>query len=158
MRRQGSGTIVNLGSVAGNVSMPWAFGYSASKFAMHALDDSLRRELRSEGIRVVKVCPGIVDTRFRQNVLGGSVPGQLTDLRPLVSAERVAKVIFKAVDSRSSGTVYVPHIGRLFSAMEHFCPWLMDWYLARLTEEQVIVTDAAPETALSAAAAPGDKP
>ncbi len=157
MRRQGSGTIVNLGSVAGNVSMPWAFGYSASKFALHALNDSLRRELRNKGIRVVKVCPGIVDTRFRENVLGGSVPRKLTDLRPLVSAERVAKVIFEAVESGSSDTLYVPRIGALFSAMEHFCPWLMDWYLGRFADEQVMVTGAL-EMSLPSAVKPGAEP
>jgi short-subunit dehydrogenase len=158
MRQQGSGTIVNLGSVSGSVSMPWAFGYCASKFAIHALNDSLRRELRTEGIRVVKVCPGIVDTRFRQNVLDGSAPGKVTDLRPVVSADRVADAILKAVESRSSRTVYVPSLGRLFSAIENLCPPLMDWYLGRFAEQRVIVTGAAPEMSLSAVAKPGAKP
>jgi short-subunit dehydrogenase len=131
MRNQGSGTIVNLGSVAGNVSMPWAFGYCASKSALHALNDSLRRELRKERIRVVKICPGIVETRFRENVLGGVVPASLKNLRPVVSADQVSEAILKAVESRASGTVYVPGLGRLFTAMEHCCPPLMDWYLGR---------------------------
>jgi short-subunit dehydrogenase len=157
MRRQGRGTIVNLGSVAGNVSMPWAFGYSASKFAVHAFNDALRRELRTDGIRVVKICPGIVDTRFRRNVLDGSVPMKLTKLRTLVSADKVAEVIFKAVESRSSRTVYVPRIGCLFSAIERFCPPLMDWYLGRLDEERVTVTGAAPEMSFSPVAKPGAK-
>ncbi len=148
MRQQGSGTIVNLGSVAGNVSMPWSFGYSASKFSLHAFNDSLRRELRKEGIRVIKICPGIVATRFRQNVLAGSVPGKLGDLRPVVPAERVAAAIFSAAESRSGNTVYVPHLGRLFSAIEDFCPPLMDWYLGRMAEKNVIRTDTAPEISL----------
>jgi NAD(P)-dependent dehydrogenase (short-subunit alcohol dehydrogenase family) len=132
MRRQGSGTIVNIGSVAGNVSMPWAVGYCASKFALHALNDSLRRELREEGIRVVKVCPGIVDTGFRRNVLAGEVPASLADLRPIMPAEKIAAAVVRAIGSRAQGTIYVPEIGRVFSAMQAFWPGLMDWYLARL--------------------------
>ena len=132
MRRQGSGTIVNIGSVAGNVSMPWAVGYCASKFALHALSDSLRRELRKEGIRVVKICPGIVDTGFRRNVLTGEVPASLADLRPIVPAEKIAAAVVRAIESRVPETIYVPEIGRLFSAMQAFSPRLMDWYLARL--------------------------
>lgn len=145
IRKQRSGIIVNLGSVAGNVSMPWAFGYSASKFSFHAFNDSLRRELRKEGIRVVKICPGIVATRFRENVLCGSVPGKLAGLRPVVSAERVAEAIFNAVVSRSPDTVYVPLVGRLFSVLEHVCPVLMDRYLARLAEQEAIGTARFPE-------------
>ena len=138
MRRQRSGAIVNVGSVAGHVSMPWAAGYCASKFAMHAVSDSLRRELRKDGIRVVKICPGIVATRFRENVLAGSVLTKLEDLRPVVSPERVAATIVRAVESRWHHTMYVPEIGRLFSAVQHFCPPLMDWYLGRLSAEQVV--------------------
>jgi short-subunit dehydrogenase len=132
MRRQGSGTIVNIGSVAGNVSMPWAVGYCASKFALHALNDSLRLELRRDRIRVVKVCPGIVATNFRDNVIWGSVPRKLADLRPVVSPERVAKAIYRAVNSPWLHTVYVPELGRIFSAVQRFCPALMDWYLQRV--------------------------
>jgi short-subunit dehydrogenase len=132
MRRQGSGTIVNIGSVAGNVSMPWAVGYCASKFALHALNDSLRLELRRDRIRVVKVCPGIVATKFRDNVIWGSVPRKLADLRPVISPERVAKAIYRAVDSPWLHTVYVPELGRIFSAVQRFCPALMDWYLQRV--------------------------
>ena len=140
MRRQHSGTIVNLGSIAGDVAMPWACGYSASKFSFHAFNDSLRRELKQEGIRVVKICPGIVATRFRQNVLAGSAPRTLIDLRPVVSAEKVAEAIFKAVHFGSRDTVYVPRLGRLFTAVEHFCPAFMDWYLGRLAKAAFVRT------------------
>jgi len=59
MREQGSGTIVNVSSVAGTVALPWAAAYSASKSALHALHDSLRIELRGSPIHLIKVCPGI---------------------------------------------------------------------------------------------------
>src|SRR5579884_4000218 len=69
MRRRYAGSIVNMGSVGGYSSLPWAVMYCATKFALHAYSDSLRRELRGSGIRVTKVCPGIVDTSFRDHVL-----------------------------------------------------------------------------------------
>lgn len=152
MRRQGSGVIANVGSVAGSVSLPWAAGYCASKFAMHALTDSLRRELRGQGIRVVKICPGIVDTRFREHGLGGNPPENVRGLRLVVPPELVASAIFRAVRSSSCSTVYVPRIGRLFCAIQNCWPGLMDWYLSRLSYEDPHATGLSrPETTRSQA-------
>ena len=133
MRQQQSGTIINIGSVGGNVSLPWASGYCASKFALHAFTDSLHRELRKDGIRVAKVCPGIVDTDFRDHVLHGTVPSEVGRLRRVVSADSVAEAVVRLIESGYRRTVYIPQIGRLFSAMQTFAPWLMDWYLGRLS-------------------------
>jgi short-subunit dehydrogenase len=132
MRRQRSGSIVNIGSVAGDVSLPWAAGYAASKYALHGITDSLRRELRREGIRVVKVCPGIVATDFRKHVLFGSAPSSVKNLRPVVSAEAVADAVLRGVESGSSCSIYVPRIGRAFSVLGTLFPGVMDWYLGRL--------------------------
>lgn len=137
--------------------MPWAVGYCASKFALHALNDSLRLELRRDRIRVVKVCPGIVATKFRDNVIWGSVPRKLADLRPVVSPEKVAKAIYRAVDSPWLHTVYVPELGRIFSAVQRFCPALMDWYLQLVAADPTLENDGArdrnkPEAVESGAA------
>ncbi|MGE5412827.1 MAG: SDR family NAD(P)-dependent oxidoreductase, partial [Syntrophomonadaceae bacterium] len=64
MRRQGSGTIVNVSSVSGKVAVPFAAPYSASKHALEAVSDALRVELFAFGIRVVLVEPGPIETRF----------------------------------------------------------------------------------------------
>jgi len=132
MRDQGAGTIVNIGSVGGNVALPWAAAYCASKYAVHCITDSLRRELRRDGIRVMKICPGIVSTDFRRHVLQGAAPASVASLRFVVSAESVAAAVLKGVESGSSRTIYVPAIGRLFSALS-FVPRLMDLYLDRLS-------------------------
>ncbi len=71
MHDQGSGSIVTIGSIAGFVALPWAAAYSASKFALNALHDSLRRELRGGPIRVIKICPGVVNMELRNMALGG---------------------------------------------------------------------------------------
>ena len=66
MKRQRSGFIVNVGSIAGKVTLPWFTLYSASKYAIGSLTDGLRMELRQFGIHTMTVCPGYVNTRFQQ--------------------------------------------------------------------------------------------
>jgi short-subunit dehydrogenase len=133
MRRLGSGSIVNIGSVAAFSSLPWAAAYSASKSALHSFNDALRRELRKDGIRVIKICPGIVDTPFRSNVLGGVAPAKVASIQRVVTPQAVAAAILRGIENRSR-TVYVPEIGRLFRLVEFVSPGLMDWYTGRLAE------------------------
>lgn len=64
MRSAGRGRIVNLSSVAGRVTMPGAGPYAATKYAIEALSDALRFELRGFGIDVSLVEPGLIRTRF----------------------------------------------------------------------------------------------
>jgi NAD(P)-dependent dehydrogenase (short-subunit alcohol dehydrogenase family) len=141
MRRQRSGAIVNIGSVGGEVALPWSAGYCASKYALHTVTDSLRRELRRDGIRVVKICPGIVSTDFRKNVLSGVAPPLVLNLRRMVTPDAVAEAVFRGVRSHSSRTIYIPRIGRLFTATQHFFPWLMDWYLGGLSAPEQAAPD-----------------
>jgi NAD(P)-dependent dehydrogenase (short-subunit alcohol dehydrogenase family) len=131
MHKQASGTIVNVGSVAGCVALPWAAAYCASKSALHAVHDCLRRELRGSPIHLIKVCPGIVDTRFREHALGGTPPLSVRDIRRVVSAELVARRIVRAIERRTK-TVYVPRIGAVFALAGALAPGLMDLYLGRL--------------------------
>jgi NAD(P)-dependent dehydrogenase (short-subunit alcohol dehydrogenase family) len=60
--RQGSGRIVNMGSVCGRVAVPFAGSYSASKFALVGLSDALRLELKPLGIHVALIEPGAIST------------------------------------------------------------------------------------------------
>ena len=64
LREQGSGTIVNITSLAGLVPLPfWGF-YNASKAALESLTETLREELRPFGIRVAAIEPGSIKTPF----------------------------------------------------------------------------------------------
>ena len=69
MRRQREGCIVNVSSVAGRFSAPLIGAYCASKFALEALSDALRGEVRPFGIRVVIVEPGATYTRFQERAV-----------------------------------------------------------------------------------------
>jgi NAD(P)-dependent dehydrogenase (short-subunit alcohol dehydrogenase family) len=60
--RRAKGRVVNVGSGAGKVAMPLLGPYCASKFALEALSDALRVELRRFGMHVVVIEPGFVDT------------------------------------------------------------------------------------------------
>jgi NAD(P)-dependent dehydrogenase (short-subunit alcohol dehydrogenase family) len=62
MRRQKSGHIIQISSVGGQVAYPLLGAYSASKWALEAISESLRIETQSLGIRVVLVEPGSYDT------------------------------------------------------------------------------------------------
>ena len=69
MRRQGAGRIINMGSGLGLFPMPYMAIYSASKHALEGYSESLDHELRTRGIRVVVIEPGVTRTGFDANVL-----------------------------------------------------------------------------------------
>ena len=62
--RRGKGTIVFIASIGGRVASPFMSPYNTSKFAIEALGESLRHELRPWGIEVVVVEPGSIDTEI----------------------------------------------------------------------------------------------
>ena len=70
MRRQRVGLIVNVGSIAGLVPIPFAGLYSASKLALQGLTEVLRHEVVAFGIRVVLVEPGF----FKSDLVGEAIP------------------------------------------------------------------------------------
>jgi NAD(P)-dependent dehydrogenase (short-subunit alcohol dehydrogenase family) len=60
--RRARGTIVNITSIGGRIASPFMSPYNGTKFALEALSDSLRNELRPWGIDVVAIEPGSIDT------------------------------------------------------------------------------------------------
>ena len=62
--RQGQGRIVNVGGAAGRLTLPMFGGLSASKAALSALSDALRMELRHQGVAVVYIEPGAIESPF----------------------------------------------------------------------------------------------
>lgn len=64
MRKQQSGTIVNISSVAGRIGFPGTPAYISSKFALEGLSECLRYELSPFGINVIMIEPGVIKTNF----------------------------------------------------------------------------------------------
>jgi short-subunit dehydrogenase len=67
MRRQGSGLIVNMSSIAGLVPVPFQAFYSASKAALESITEALRMEVKPFGIEVALLEPGDFRTAFTAN-------------------------------------------------------------------------------------------
>jgi len=67
--RASRGRIVNVSSVVGKISFPFTGAYSSSKFAVEAISDALRLEMRPFGVKVSVIEPGPIKTNFSRNAL-----------------------------------------------------------------------------------------
>lgn len=107
MRERRAGTIVNLSSVVGKISLPITGIYSSTKFAIEALSESLRRELEAFGVNVALVEPGMIGTGAldapRSFMTASDPYRSLLRARParehMTSPEAVAKVIADAAEN-----------------------------------------------------------
>lgn len=68
MRKQRSGTIVNVSSLVGRVGLPLSSAYVATKFALEGLSESMRYELNEFGINIILIEPGVIKTNFMENL------------------------------------------------------------------------------------------
>jgi short-subunit dehydrogenase len=151
MRRRRHGRIVNVSSVAGRVSTPFNGAYSATKFALEAMNDALRIELRPFGVDVIVLQPGPVATDFRraaEEASGGRFDDEsspyITGYRGLRAkmkrsresgwtAERVAELAIEAIESprpKSSYAAYGPQM-TLGMKLRELAPSVLDRLVAR---------------------------
>src|SRR5260370_2420725 len=82
MQERKRGTIVNISSIAGKVTLPWFTLYSVSKFALGSLTDGLRMELKPYGIHAMTVWPGYVNPDFQAHALRPQPPDIVTKTKP----------------------------------------------------------------------------
>ncbi len=68
MRKQRSGRIINISSLAGRIGLPVASAYVSSKFALEGLSESLKYEVQDFGIHVILIEPGVIKTNFIKNL------------------------------------------------------------------------------------------
>ncbi len=87
-RALGRGRIVNVSSVLGRLSLPSLGIYSASKFALEAVSDALRVELRGSGVAVSLVEPGPIATAFGDNARAAAARSLDTARSPFAAAYR----------------------------------------------------------------------
>lgn len=90
LRAASGGRIVNISSIGGRIALPLAGPYAASKFALEAVSDSLRRELRPEGIYVSLIEPGGVKTPIWEK--GTATANTIEGAMPAEGRERYADV------------------------------------------------------------------
>jgi len=104
MTAQGSGKIINVGSVVGLLPTPWASVYSSSKAAVHSLTDVLRLELAPFGVQVMLVVPGAVRSNMGKNNLDHLDLNSLKIFKPY--AENIQQ---RAVTSQTSSSTPTHH-------------------------------------------------
>lgn len=93
MRARRNGFVVNVASLAGRAGFKGGTAYAASKHAVLGFSSSLLQEVRQEGVRVLAVCPGSVDTAMRRDqAMFGATPAER-----MLRAEDVAAIIVDAL-------------------------------------------------------------
>ncbi len=121
MRRQGSGRIINISSIVGQVAPPFLGVYAASKFALEGLSEALRRELRQFGIHVSLIEPEFVRSNIASDLPGAPVPDYDVARKAAVAFARqgiangldprvVAEVVVRVATTASPGLRY--RVGR----------------------------------------------
>lgn len=148
MRAQRGGVIVNVGSLAGRVGLPFQGLYSASKFALEGLSESLRLEVAGFGVQVVLVAPGdtatsVVDNRLRTEASGQAASAYAGEFQRVLArfeaeeragspADGVAARILDIVEGRAGGPRHVvgPLAQRVLVAARAVIPMrLFQWGL-----------------------------
>jgi 3-hydroxy acid dehydrogenase / malonic semialdehyde reductase len=97
MVKQGSGHILNIGSIAGREVYPSGNVYCATKHAVHALSEGLRKELYDKGIKVTNIAPGLVETEFsmvRFKGDGDRASKVYADMEPLTAQDIADCILF----------------------------------------------------------------
>jgi NAD(P)-dependent dehydrogenase (short-subunit alcohol dehydrogenase family) len=121
--------IVNIGSTLSVLATPRNGIYSASKFALRALSDSLRIELGPDAIDVILVMPGYTDTPFFDHLIRYAGPARTTSIKGQHPA-KVARAILHACRRRKREVVLTAP-GLLGVWMKRWLPRALDWTLAR---------------------------
>ena len=133
------GTIVVNESVAGVTPLLGRTGYSASKHALHGLFTSLRCEMRSQGVHVMIVCPGFIQTNLQKTALGAD--GNIaTHAQSMVgsqdTAENAARQIALGILKKKNNLVLTP-VGKLGYYIHRLAPVLYEKMMTRQFQSEL---------------------
>src|SRR5262245_5771974 len=152
MRKQRSGRIVNISSVAGRVARPVSSVYDATKHALEAVSDGLRGELAPFGIQVVVIQPGFIITEFLEvandtsrSILDNPGPYAVWFANFDASAKRARKMagtpddiailVLRALSAKRTRIRYAaPGHAKVALVLKRILPErIFDWALSRLS-------------------------
>jgi short-subunit dehydrogenase len=129
MVSRGRGWIVNVSSVGGRMTFPFFGAYHASKYAVEALSDALRVELRPVGIHVTLVEPGPIRSQFSETAFG-SLP-EKTEASLYAASYELAGGIRTATDRGSFGPQHVARaVRRAIGSRSPRARYVAPWFLA----------------------------
>ena len=134
MRRQTSGKIINVSSIAGLMGLPYRSIYSASKFAVEGLTESLRTEVMKFGIQVCSIQPGSIKTDIKANRVS-HIP---EDSAYNPELERTAKII----DEEVAAGIDALEVAKMISRLLKKSQWRAKYVVAK--PFQIGVTKARP--------------
>lgn len=135
------GRIVNISSVSGKISYPFMGPYTASKHALEAISDSLRRELVLYGIDVILIEPGTTQTPII-----GKTAVQTDNYQDTDFGDVLAKFGKRAIDRQDSALPVSKVTNAIVAALEKPNPkaryavprkWLMGWIVPRLIPDRL---------------------
>ena len=150
MRNQKSGKIINMSSMGGKVYTPFGAWYHATKYALEGWSDCLRIELKSFGINVILIEPGVIKTEFQDVMMDSTVERSIgtpyeKKLKALEKATQemyargigsppsvITKLIIKAINSPNPKRRYV---GGLFAKPMLF---IKKWFGDKMYEKAIM--------------------
>ena len=126
--QQSKGSLVGISSVAGLHGLPGRTGYSASKYAMTGLLETIRIENLKKGLHVMVACPGFTasNVRFSALVADGSQQGSTPrEEGKMMTAEQVARIVARGIAKRKRLCLMEAE-GRATHFVKKFAPSLLD--------------------------------
>jgi short-subunit dehydrogenase len=127
--KRSRGRLALIGSVSGHVALPGTSAYAMSKFAVRALAESLAHELAPDGISVILISPGFVESEIRQVDNRGTWHAES---RPtggvkqwlILPTEKAARKMVRAIAARRRERV-VTGLGKTAVFLQRHTPWLL---------------------------------
>lgn len=152
-KKQGSGHLVNVASLAGLMNLPGMSSYNVSKAAVISLSETLRHELAPYGVRTSVICPGFVPTKLNAGLRSPDpVLAQLADRliqRGSLTAEQLADRAVAAI-AKGRFLVNTHREGRVAVAFKRLLPPVVNRQIARQwdrTKAKLDAQDRAEEAA-----------
>ena len=107
MRKQNSGLIINVSSIAGKRGVPKLPAYSATKFGIVALSQCIAKENSDANLKCITVCPGGMNTKMRSDLFGKEDAEQQQSVSYV--SDVIMDVISGKIDVESGGDIVIRH-------------------------------------------------
>lgn len=121
----GEGRVINIGSINGRISFPNAGAYSSSKFALEALTDSLRLELKNTNIKVSLIEPSTILSDFRSNAVWRNIIPKEKPYLKCASPKITYQQVKHALESKNPRSRYITLKDWCIVFVKHFIPDLI---------------------------------